>query len=292
MAANVNNYIAAGNAAVKNTYASLAAARDNSPKYDEIAKEGMKARAEQKISAMKADADVKKSQIQANSYLKRNEIALDRDKALVKSKKKTQFAGKIAAAGAVMASSLLPAAEIIKPGTIDYSRSEARIREGLKGIESDIEKLGTKTPTTTTKDTPTETKTTNPNTSTFITGSTGIGTGPHLDARVWDTSKNDWVKPTGLYEQYITGPQGQSLQSYGLTSGYGNRPVPTPGASAFHVGEDWGTPEGTALNINLQPLTGKWGRRHDKGGGYVTGYQIPNSTYELHLMHGQRLAHE
>ena len=148
MAANVNNYIAAGNAAVKNTYASLAAARDNSPKYDEIAKEGMKARAEQKIAAMKADADVKKSQIQANSYLKRNEITLDANKSIGKSRKKTQFAGKIAAAGAVMATSLLPAAEIIKPGTIDYSRSESRIRAGLDKTNKDIAELGTPKPTT------------------------------------------------------------------------------------------------------------------------------------------------
>ena len=140
MAANVNNYIAAGNAAVKNTYASLAAARDNSPKYDEIAKEGMRARAEEKIAAMKADANVKKSQIQANSYLKRNEINLDANKSIGKSRKKTQFAGKIAAAGAVMATSLMPASEIIKPGTIDYSSSINRITKKQEEAQSDFDK--------------------------------------------------------------------------------------------------------------------------------------------------------
>ena len=287
MAANVNNYIAAGNAAVKNSYAALAAARDNSPKYDEIAKEGMKARAEQKIAAMKADSNVKRTQIKANSYLERSKLASETNKSV---KKKTQFAGKIAAAGALMATSLLPAAEIIKPRERDFSGQEARIREGLQRAESDIEKFSTPKPT---PDKPTATPpATNSNTATFITGNTGIGTGPHLDARVWDTSKNNWVKPTGLYEQYITGPDGQTLQSYGMTSGYGNRTAPVPGASTFHPGEDWATPEGTRLTVNLQPLTGKWGRRHDKGGGYTTGYQIPDSPYELHLMHGQRLAHE
>ena len=159
MAANVNNYIAAGNAAVKNSYAALAAARDNSPKYDEIAKAGMRARAEQKVTAMKADADVKRTQTQANTFLKKNEIVSDANKSIAKSKKKTQFAGKIAAAGAVMASALLPAAEIIKPGTIDYSGREARLREGLEKAESDIKKFGTPTPakpaaTTTTEQTP------------------------------------------------------------------------------------------------------------------------------------------
>ena len=149
MAANVNNYIAAGNAAVKNSYAALAAARDNSPKYDEIAKAGMRARAEQKISAMKADADVKETQTKANTYLKKHEIAADRDASLAKSKKKTQFAGKIAAAGAVMAASLLPAAEIIKPGTLNFDKSEQRIRAGLDKANKDIADIKSKAPTTT-----------------------------------------------------------------------------------------------------------------------------------------------
>ena len=148
MAANVNNYIAAGNAAVKNSYAALAAARDNSPKYDEIAKAGMKARAEQKISAMQADANVKRSQIEANSYLKRNEIKLDTEKSLRKSGKKQQFAGKIAAAGAVMATALMPAAEIIKPGTIDYSRSQQRLDQMKSDNLKEIDRLETQKPAT------------------------------------------------------------------------------------------------------------------------------------------------
>ena len=80
MAANVNSYIAAGNAAVKNTYASLAAARDNAPKYDEIAKQGMKSRAEEKITAMKADAAVKEAQIDADTLLKKSDIKIDLNK--------------------------------------------------------------------------------------------------------------------------------------------------------------------------------------------------------------------
>lgn len=142
MAANVNNYIAAGNAAVKNTFASLAAARDNAPKYDEIAKQGMKSRAEEKITAMRADAAVKEAQVKADTLLEKSDIKIDLNKSLSKSKKKTQFAGKIAAAGAVMATALMPAAEIIKPGTLDFSRSETRIREGLAGINKEIEGLG------------------------------------------------------------------------------------------------------------------------------------------------------
>ena len=295
MAANVNNYIAAGNAAVKNTYASLAAARDNAPKYDEIAKAGMKARAEQRISATNADAAVKKAQIKANTELEGTKIKIDRDKSLAKSKKKTQFAGRIAAAGAVMATSFLPDAEIIKPRDRgDFSGREAELRKGLESAQSDIKKFGTPAPTKP-KETPGTTTAPIKDTSgnaTFVTGSTGRGTGPHLDARVYDTSKDKWVKPTGLYERYITGPKGQTLQSYGMTSGYGQRAAPVAGASTFHVGEDWATPEGTKLNVALQPLSGQYGRRFDGGGGYMTGYQIPNSTLELHLMHGQRLAGE
>ena len=148
MAANVNNYIAAGNAAVKNSYAALAAARDNAPKYDEIAKAGMKARAEQRISATKADAAVRSSQIKANSYLEREKITLDKNKSLAKSKKKTQFAGKIAAAGAVMATSLLPSAEIIKPRDRDFSSQEARYRTGLDKANAEIKQFNTPKATT------------------------------------------------------------------------------------------------------------------------------------------------
>lgn len=146
MAANVNSYIAAGNAAVKNTFASLAAARDNSPKYDEIAKAGMKSRAEQKVTAMQADADVKRAQTEANAYLERNEITLDANKKINKSKKKIQFAGKIAAAGAVMAASLLPAAEIIKPRARDFSGQEARLKGQMDKLNRDIQDMKNKPP--------------------------------------------------------------------------------------------------------------------------------------------------
>ena len=142
MAANVNSYIAAGNAAIENSYAALSAARDNAPKYDEIAKQGMKSRAEEKITAMKADAAVKEAQIDADTLLKKSDIKIDLNKSLSKSKKKTQFAGKIAAAGAVMATALMPSAEIIKPGTLNFDRSESRIRESLQSINKELEGLG------------------------------------------------------------------------------------------------------------------------------------------------------
>ena len=293
MAANINNYIGAGNAAVKNSYAALKAARDNSPKYDELAKEGMRSRAKQKIAAMQADADVKRTQIQANTFLKKNEIVSDANKSIDKSKKKTQFAGKIAAAGAVMATSLLPSAEIIKPTPYDFSRSQARLDQQKAENDKRLEGLQNSQPTkvdTSSIETKKTTET-NPNTATFIAGSTGVGTGPHLHASVFDTEVGSYIRPTGLYEHHITGPQGQSLQSYTMSSGYGPRTAPTAGASTNHRGEDWRTPEGTPLTVNLEPLTGQYRRQYDSGGGFISGYQL-SPTRELHLMHGQRLPGE
>ena len=297
MAANVNNYIAAGNAAVKNTYASLAAARDNAPKYDEIAKQGMKARTEEKVTAMKADAAVKATQIKADAYLKRNDIKLDLNKSLGKSQKKTQFAGKIAAAGAVMATALMPSAEIIKPGTIDFSRSETRIREGLADIDKQIEGLGKPQPKTNI-DTPKVSNAPNtspgtlsvPTGSVFITGNTGVSTGAHLHAGIWSKSKGGYIDPTGRLGQYITGPDGQALSSYTRTSGYGPRPAPKAGASTNHRGIDFGMAEGTKLNISLNPASNR-PRFFDSGGGYMSAYTIDDDL-ELVLGHGQRLPGE
>lgn len=147
MAANVNSYIAAGNAAVQNSYAALSAARDNAPKYDEIAKAGMKARAEQKITAMKADADVKRTQIKANTELEKNKIVTDANKSIGKSNKKTQFAGKIAAAGAVMATSLMPSAEIIKPTPYDFSGQQERLDKMQRENQARIKDLKSTKPT-------------------------------------------------------------------------------------------------------------------------------------------------
>ena len=279
MAANVNNYIAAGNAAVKNTYASLAAARDNAPKYDEIAKQGMKARTEEKVTAMKADAAVKATQIKADAYLKRNDIKLDLNKSLGKSQKKTQFAGKIAAAGAVMATALMPSAEIIKPGTIDFSRSESRIKEGLADINKKIEGLGKTQPkVSTAPNTSPGTLSVPTNTSIFTTGNTGRSTGPHLDARVWSKSQGRYVDPMP-HLRHITAPDGRSLNdSYRMSSPYLEARERGP-----HQGVDFAIDTGTPLNVNLPFTESEW---DSGGGGNMSIYQLPDADLEMVLLHG------
>ena len=310
MAANVNSYISAGNAAVKNAYQSLAAARDNSPNQGEIAMKGMRARAKEKMAAQKADASVQKAKDSAEGYIERTEISTKSKLDAIKADNKQKMAGKLTAAAGMIAMAAMPGPEQIKPRATDYSRTEALYRERLGEAESNIKKYSDPSyrseldkefdalnsgvdrslqnvDSATGAGAPVQS-----GSNVFVTGSTGRGTGPHLDARVWSHKAGGWIKPTGLYEQHITGPQGQKLSDYGMSSGYGNRAAPVPGASTFHVGEDWLTPEGTSLNINLPQVQGHHGRKHDTGGGYMSGYQLPDPDLELHLLHGQRLGHE
>lgn len=119
---------------------------------------------------------------------------------------------------------------------------------------------------------------------TFYTGRTGIGTGPHLDFRVYDVGSQSYVDPTGFTDILQVG--GKPLASqYRMTSGYGPRVAPTPGASTFHRGLDFATPEGTPVTV--------------AGGRYLTTFSDPSSgvtsqyaftrggkQYEAILLHG------
>ena len=73
----VRNIIQAGNQSANASVKAYKGIRDNSVKYDEIAKEGIKGRANEKIAAMEADAQVAKSGLNAAQAIKREKI--DRD---------------------------------------------------------------------------------------------------------------------------------------------------------------------------------------------------------------------
>ena len=118
----------------------------------------------------------------------------------------------------------------------------------------------------------------------FITGKTGIGTGAHLDMRVFNPSTGDYDNPTG-YENYLVVGGVPIAKKYSVTSGYGPRRAPVAGASTFHKGVDYGTPEGTAVTVRGGSYLRTWW--DEGGGGVVSSYRLPDGK-ELRLLHGSK----
>ena len=118
----------------------------------------------------------------------------------------------------------------------------------------------------------------------FITGKTGIGTGAHLDMRVFNPSTGKYDNPTG-YENYLVVGGVPIAKKYSVTSGYGPRYAPVPGASPFHKGVDYGTPEGTAVTVRGGSYLKTWW--DEGGGGVVSSYRLPDGK-ELRLLHGSK----
>jgi len=119
----------------------------------------------------------------------------------------------------------------------------------------------------------------------FITGNTGIGTGAHLDMRVYDPQTGGYVDPTN-YQDLLTVDGGIPIRrKFAMTSGYGPRRAPVPGASTFHNGLDFATPVGTAISVR----GGRFLRSYwdNGGGGVVTAYRLPDGR-ELRLLHGSK----
>jgi hypothetical protein len=118
----------------------------------------------------------------------------------------------------------------------------------------------------------------------FYTGATGVGSGPHLDFRVYDPEKGDYVDPRGF--ETILRVGGKPLtEQYRMTSGYGPRNTGIPGASRFHKGLDYATPENTPVEV----VGGRYMTTfRDKGGGIMSQYAFERDgkTYEALLLHG------
>ena len=76
---------------------------------------------------------------------------------------------------------------------------------------------------------------------TFFTGATGVGTGPHLDFRVYNPATGSYEDPSG-YTSYLT--QGSKPFDYQITSGFQpqGRVHPVTGKIKPHPGIDYATP--------------------------------------------------
>ena len=119
---------------------------------------------------------------------------------------------------------------------------------------------------------------------TFYTGATGVGTGAHLDFRVFNPATGKYEDPSG-YTSYLT--HGGKAFDFPVTSGFqpGGRVHPVHGDIRPHKGIDYGTPEGTELTIDGSHMS-TW--RDSGGGGIMSQYLIntDDGHRELLLLHG------
>jgi TP901 family phage tail tape measure protein len=120
-------------------------------------------------------------------------------------------------------------------------------------------------------------------------GQTGRGSGPHLDLRGFTGGdRRNRIPPQRLKEiaeMFTAG--GKPISAYPITSGYGPRRAPVPGASTFHPGFDYGIPEGTPLRFNGQAVNMQ--RRPNTTGGGGNVLEITLATGEIvQLLHLQK----
>ena len=118
----------------------------------------------------------------------------------------------------------------------------------------------------------------------FYTGASGIGTGPHLDFRVWDVADSRYINPNEFTDLLMVNDK-PLVDQFAMTSGYGERPIPTTGASSFHQGIDYATPVNTPVTVkNSRYLT----TFRDSTGGRMSQYATmrDDKAYDIILLHG------
>ena len=97
-------------------------------------------------------------------------------------------------------------------------------------------------------------------------GSTGISSGPHFDVRRADGGRISEAEARALFSEEVR-------RQLTMTSGYGPRRAPAPGASTFHRGIDLAGPVNTPLS--LAPGYSLMGVGQEGGLGYAASVQGP-----------------
>jgi len=120
-------------------------------------------------------------------------------------------------------------------------------------------------------------------------------TGPHLDPRIiprFGARKGQRINPEearSLLQNVLVGPDripivqqaGQEWKwNFPITSRYGPRSAPAPGASTFHQGIDLAIPTGTQLTY-----TGYGTYRPDNGFGVLSTTDAQGNPYDIEFLH-------
>jgi muramidase (phage lysozyme) len=95
--ANVNNYVAAGRAAVQKNLSIGQALSENKADYGALGQESIKAERDKKIAAIKANAQVANAATDAATKVEGAKIIVDRDKSIAASQRSSRKAGMLAA---------------------------------------------------------------------------------------------------------------------------------------------------------------------------------------------------
>jgi hypothetical protein len=153
----------AGKEAAKSFYSIAETTRKYSPRYDEQAVVGMKARSLEKQAAIKAESKARQAANKAKLTVAKTDLKVDTAESLAESKKTVRKAGMVAAAGAAIGMALTPEEETVRPefDTLRnyYNAQTEKDRVKLAGIESDMSAhTSTATSGSTSKKAPTASK--------------------------------------------------------------------------------------------------------------------------------------
>ena len=210
--ANVNNYIAAANAAVKKAVMARKALAENKPRYDEQGKANIKAKAEEKIVAMKANQAVANATLDAATRVEGANIKVDRDKSIASSRRTARKAGLIAGGAAMLGVGHMMMKRKHEPDAM--LSSYASMRDKLTGQIADADKdfnsaqtkldsLNTAVDTTKSSDTPESPKVTPTNTQS--NGTSVLGGSESIFQKAADITGKFESDSSGGYNAYNLG---------------------------------------------------------------------------------------
>ena len=138
MAANVSDYIAAGNIAARQTSNIQGAAIRSGADYSKVTQEAQKQRIQTEIAARRASAGVVQAGMRGQTLLKGTEMLLDSDKRKAEAAKSTRKAGSIAAAGMLIGEGLTKDPPRIKQEPTDYSALDKNLSEQRAAAEQSL----------------------------------------------------------------------------------------------------------------------------------------------------------